>query len=142
MGCLFCFPEPNSKAAFLPPPSFPPSLTLSTVRKLLGHVVDIGGREKERKKKGRKERRDGGKEEGSKEGKDILSSRKLQKRDSVGRRRRQDTDSVPLVFLFFAPKIVLILSRKQTIRFCLFLFSTPNLANIATLVSGAAPEVR
>lgn len=67
VGCLFCFPELNSKAAFPPSPCFPPSLSISTDRKLLRHIVDMEGKKKKRKER-RKDRK--------KEGKDILSSRK------------------------------------------------------------------
>lgn len=134
MGCLFCFPELNSKAAFSPPPSFPPLPAILTVRKLLGHIVDMEGR-KEGRKEEREEKREGYSivKEAAKE---IYCGQKQKTR-----RIKLHSHSVPLVFPFLDPKIILTLRRKQATGLCLFPFSIPNLAQIAMSV-GAAPEVR
>lgn len=112
VGCLFCFPELNSKA---PPPYFPSSLTISTVRKLLGPVVDM-----ERRREGKKEGRERRRKECRKEGSDSLSSKKAVKEIYCGQKKKMwriktVVYSVLLIFSFLVPKMILTPKRKQPV---------------------------
>lgn len=121
VGCLFCFPELNSKAAFPPPPAFPPSLTISTVRKLLGPIAHM-----ERRKDGRKQA--------------IVYHQESWKRGILWAKEEDEKSKDYLhilfhfVFSFCAPKMILTPNRKQPSGLCPFPVSTSNLAKSATLV--------